>query len=68
MSWLGFKFFAVDVSAGFFIDEGINSLDDSLESNNNKKGGRRRGAPHAQYTRGIDVQNVTLQGFMSLLS
>uniref|UniRef100_A0A0N5D537 Non-specific serine/threonine protein kinase n=1 Tax=Thelazia callipaeda TaxID=103827 RepID=A0A0N5D537_THECL len=43
-------------------DEGINSLDDSLESNNNMKGSRKRLIPHAHYTRGIDVQNVTLQG------
>ncbi|EJD74145.1 CAMK/DAPK/DAPK protein kinase, variant [Loa loa] len=43
-------------------DEGINSFDDSVESNNNMKGNRRRTVPHVQYTRGIDVQNVTLQG------
>ncbi|KAK6107281.1 Ankyrin repeats (3 copies) family protein [Brugia pahangi] len=43
-------------------DEGVNSFDDSVESNNNMKSGRRRAVPHLQYTRGIDVQNVTLQG------
>uniref|UniRef100_F1KRA1 Death-associated protein kinase dapk-1 n=1 Tax=Ascaris suum TaxID=6253 RepID=F1KRA1_ASCSU len=43
-------------------DEGLNAVDDTLESNNNQKTSRRRDPPHAQYTRGIDVQNVTLQG------
>ncbi|VDO44151.1 unnamed protein product, partial [Onchocerca flexuosa] len=43
-------------------DEGIHSFDDSMESNNNMKGGRKRMVPHSQYTRGIDVQNVTFQG------
>uniref|UniRef100_A0A183TYJ6 Death domain-containing protein n=1 Tax=Toxocara canis TaxID=6265 RepID=A0A183TYJ6_TOXCA len=32
-------------------DEGLNASDDTLESNNNQKSNRRRGAPHAQYTR-----------------
>ncbi|VDO44619.1 unnamed protein product [Brugia timori] len=45
-------------------DEGVNSFDDSVESNNNMKSGRRRAVPHLQYTRGIDVQNVTLQGMI----
>ncbi|VDK79575.1 unnamed protein product [Litomosoides sigmodontis] len=43
-------------------DEGINSFEDSVESNNNMKGSRRRVVPHLQYTRGIDVQNVMIQG------
>lgn len=37
-----------------------------MESNNNMKGSRRRVAPHLQYTRGIDVQNVMLQGMTKL--
>ncbi|MFH4976223.1 hypothetical protein AB6A40_002932 [Gnathostoma spinigerum] len=42
-------------------DENPTVLDEFQESNNNK-GPRRRCPPHSQYTHGIDVQNVTLQG------
>lgn len=50
-----------------YLDEGLNAVDDTLESNNNQKTSRRRDPPHAQYTRGIDVQNVTLQGTLLVL-
>lgn len=35
-----------------------------MGSNNNMKCSRRRVVPHLQYTRGIDVQNVMLQGIV----
>lgn len=49
-------------------DEGVNSFDDSVESNNNMKGSRRQTAPHLHYTRGIDVQNITLQSKFTITS
>uniref|UniRef100_A0A0N5A9F4 Non-specific serine/threonine protein kinase n=1 Tax=Syphacia muris TaxID=451379 RepID=A0A0N5A9F4_9BILA len=40
----------------------ITSTDESIEANNNHKVSKKRGPPHLQYTRGIDVQNIALQG------